>query len=366
MLHKYLELSLQFNKTTILILKVLFPIILLIVTFNSPVLAQNVGPIESHNSSLHSSTDASPNQTTHTFALIGDQPYSVASEKVTTELLNTLNEDETVPWILHVGDIKGGGESCSDELLNKRINQLLSIPKPIVLIPGDNEWADCHRSSNGGFRPLERLAYLRAKAFNPNSKLMPTGHPKQFKRAALQVQAGYPEHAMWAVSGTLFITLNITGSNNNLENPNSRNNSQKEVQVEYEQRMKAVKAWMAQGVQEFKQHSELTELVVAMQGNPIDGSGASLSKSSWLGGVDGYKEFRDVLSNVAEQINRPVLLIHGDTHRLKWDEHQLNPSRPNKINRLEGWGYPFLRQWVKVTIRSGADNPFGVESISVN
>lgn len=312
---------------------------------------------------LASNAQAEP-PSTHTFALIGDQPYSSASEKATTDLLQTLNEDPTIPWILHVGDIKGGGESCSNELLNKRIKQLLSIPKPVILIPGDNEWTDCHRSSNGGFKPLERLDYLRRIAFYPGSKLMPTGHPNAFQHASLQSQAGFPEHASWTVSGTLFVTLNIPGSNNNLENPRSRKSSDTEVQAEYQNRMKAVRAWLTQASQEFKKRPELRELVVAMQGNPIDGSGASLSNSSWLGGVDGYQELRDALSTLAEQIQRPVLIIHGDTHRLKWDQQQFNPSNTGKIYRLEGWGYPFLTQWVKVTIQSGADEPFRIESLS--
>ncbi|MDH4395484.1 MAG: metallophosphoesterase [Limnobacter sp.] len=322
----------------------------------SPLFAQNSGTHQNSNSS----------SSHHTFALIGDQPYSTASEKATTALLQTLNSDATIPWILHVGDIKGGGESCSNELLNKRVKQLLSIPKPIILIPGDNEWADCHRSSNGAYKPLERLEYLRKIAFHQDSKLMPTSHPEAFQKATRQAQAGYPEHAMWQIKGTLFLTLNIPGSNNNLDNPKSRKNSDEEVKVEYQQRMTAVQAWLNQAAQEFKQRPELTELVVAMQGNPIDGSGASLGNSSWLGGVDGYKTLRDAISNLSEQIQRPVLLVHGDTHRLRWDEHQLNPSKPNKIYRLEGWGYPFLTQWVKVTIRSGADEPFQVESLTFN
>lgn len=315
----------------------------------------------------NSGTSASlTSRTTHTFALIGDQPYSAASEKATTELLQTLGADPTVPWILHVGDIKGGGESCSNELLNQRINQLLSSSKPVILIPGDNEWTDCHRSSNGGFRPLERLAYLRKVAFHPTSKLMPTAYPKIFQNASLQTQAGYTEHARWNIAGTLFVTLNIPGSNNNLENPKSRNNSEKEVQAEYQMRMKAVQSWMDQASHEFKQRPELTELIIAIQGNPIDGSGASLGNSKWLGGVDGYQALRDSISKLTEQIKRPVLLIHGDTHRLRWDQHQFDPAQQSKIQRLEGWGYPFLNQWVKVIVQSGADEPFQIESLTIN
>ena len=317
-------------------------------------------------SAVRSSPAQQASHKTHTFALIGDQPYSAASEKATSELLQTLNEDPTIPWILHVGDIKGGGESCSNELLKHRINQLSSSQKPVILVPGDNEWSDCHRSSNGGYNPLDRLAYLRKIAFNQASKLMPTSHPQAFQNASLQSQAGYPEHAMWTVAGTLFISLNIPGSNNNLDNPSSRKSTQREVEAEYQNRMKAVRAWMSQAALEFKQRSELKELVIAIQGNPIDGSGDTLTNSAWLGGEDGYKEFRGAVSNLIEHIQRPVLLIHGDTHRFKWDQPQLDSRKSNKLYRLEAWGYPFLNNWVKVTIQSGADEPFKVESLSFN
>jgi hypothetical protein len=32
---------------------------------------------------------------------------------------------------------------------------------PFIFVPGDNEWTDCERLSNGAYDPLERLGKLR-------------------------------------------------------------------------------------------------------------------------------------------------------------------------------------------------------------
>ena len=37
---------------------------------------------------------------------------------------------------------------------------------PLIYTPGDNEWTDCHRRSNGGYDPLERLGRLRDVLFD--------------------------------------------------------------------------------------------------------------------------------------------------------------------------------------------------------
>ena len=67
--------------------------------------------------------------------------------------------------------------------------------------------------------------------------------------------------------------------------------------------------------------------------------------------------------------NRPVLLVHGDTHRFKWDKPSLKKFGGTSgtdalFYRLEGWGHPFVNSWVKVTVTPGAENPFQVNSIT--
>ena len=295
--------------------------------------------------------------TPFSFALMGDQPYNNLLETATDSLIQHMSQDPGVQWVLHVGDIKGGGEPCTNELLTRRVEQLQRSEKPLLLVPGDNEWTDCHRASNGGFDSQERLAYLRKLAFAQSTSLGKNRFPVR-----QQTSAPFPEHLMWRQGSTLFISLNIPGSNNDLEHPSSRKTSKGEVQRLFNVREKAIEAWLGEAEQAFTRASDLpTETVIAIQGNPIDGSGGLFN--------NGYKSFMSRLVKYIDTTNRPVLLVHGDTHRFKWDKPPLKKFGGTSgtdalFYRLEGWGHPFVNSWVKVTVTPGAENPFQVNSIT--
>ena len=295
--------------------------------------------------------------TPFSFALMGDQPYNNLLETATDSLIQHMNQDPDVQWILHVGDIKGGGEPCTNELLTRRVEQLQRSEKPLLFVPGDNEWTDCHRASNGGFDSQERLTYLRKLAFAQSTSL-----GKRNFSVRQQTSARFPEHLMWRDGGTLFISLNIPGSNNDLDHPSSRKTSKAEVQRLFKEREKAIEAWLSEAEKTFETaKGSPTETVIAIQGNPIDGSGGMFN--------NGYKNFMNRLVNYINQTKRPVLLIHGDTHRFKWDRPSLKKFGGSSetdalFYRLEGWGHPFVNSWIKVTVTPGADKPFQVNSIA--
>lgn len=315
--------------------------------------------------SQHAKVEARASST-HSFAVIGDQPYKPEFESELDTLLQKLDKDPNLSWILHVGDIKGGGEPCSDELINKRLKQLMQIKKPLILIPGDNEWTDCHRKSNGSHQPLERLNYLRGKAFLPGGPLTAKANPAVFQQVRTQAEQGYPEHQLWTIHNTLFVTLNIPGSNNNLEDPKSPILSKAQVQEEHRTRMQAVKAWLEEARAELKAKPQLTEVVVAMQGNPIDGPNQGLLASLPLGPfkqTDGYAELRAQLFDLQAVSKRPLLLVHGDTHRYRQDRAPNPMAEGLSLDRLEAWGHPFTSQWVKVTVHGGEAQPFYSQSL---
>lgn len=295
--------------------------------------------------------------TPFSFALMGDQPYNNLLETATDSLIQHMNQDTNVHWILHVGDIKGGGEPCTDELLARRIEQLQRSERPLLFVPGDNEWTDCHRDSNGSFDSQERLAHLRKLAFAQSTSLGKQNFPVR-----QQTSAPFPEHLMWRQGSTLFISLNIPGSNNDLDHPSSRKTSKAEVQRLFKEREKAINAWLSEAEKAFGTgQGSPTETVIAIQGNPIDGSGGMFN--------NGYKNFMNRLVNYINQTKRPVLLIHGDTHRFKWDRPSLKKFGGSSetdalFYRLEGWGHPFVNSWVKVTVTPGTDKPFQVNSIA--
>lgn len=292
------------------------------------------------------------------FALMGDQPYNNLLETATDSLIQHMNQDPNVQWVLHVGDIKGGGEPCTNELLTRRVEQLQRSEKPLLLVPGDNEWTDCHRASNGGFDSQERLAYLRKLAFAQSTSLGKNRFPVR-----QQTSAPFPEHLMWRQGSTLFISLNIPGSNNDLDHPSSRKTSKAEVQRLFNVREKAIDAWLTDAEKAFGSGGAdtPTETVITIQGNPIDGSGGLFN--------NGYKNFMARLVKYIDTTKRPVLLVHGDTHRFKWDTPSLKKfggttATDALFYRLEGWGHPLVNSWVKVTVTPGTDKPFQVNSIT--
>lgn len=300
------------------------------------------------------------------FALMGDQPYNDFFEPATDQLIQSINNNSGVQWILHIGDIKGGAEPCTDERLKRRIQQLNRSTKPLVYVPGDNEWTDCHRDSAGNFDSQARLAFLRELAFfKPGSEAATTLGSNTFA-VRRQTEHPYPEHLMWQQGSTLFISVNVPGSNNDLQNPPFRKASGIEVKRLLNKRQLAIADWLKDAEQLFQaKHNAPTETVIAIQGNPIDGSGGQSTNP----GKNGYVEFMKRIVEYITTTQRPVLLVHGDTHRFKWDKPSLNKfggtaATDALFYRVEGWGHPFMNAWVKVSVKPGAEVPFEVESIS--
>ncbi|WP_288106610.1 metallophosphoesterase family protein [Limnobacter sp.] len=304
-----------------------------------------------------------PTSTPLTFALIGDQPYGAFFVPSTDKVIQAVNSRPDVQWVLHVGDIKGGGERCDNDLLKARIAQLNQSQKPLYYTPGDNEWTDCHRDSNGNYNSQERLAFLRKIAFAKPQSL------GQHPAPVLQQNKQFPENAMWRIGNTLFVTLNVPGSNNDLEAPASRKESPEAIEASYLSRERANEQWLQKAAGEFNKESPPTETVIAMQANPLDGSGGG-----WLGKLlntpNGYASIMKAIAGYVDATQRPVLLAHGDTHRFVFDQPDLSrfdPSfkHPELFHRVEGWGHPFYNEWVRITVRSGQESPFNAESVSI-
>ena len=180
------------------------------------------------------------------FALMGDTPYSVNEVGRLDRLIDALNAED-LSFVVHVGDITAGRGPCTDDWFQDRKSQFAKIRHPFVLLPGDNDWLDCHRS---GYSPTERLDHWR--------KLFCTQEP----RLRIEVQRGeYCEHVRWQAGGAMFVALNVQGSNNNL----GRNAA---MDAEHLARMKAVLAWIDDSERAFRTR-KLKWIVLAMQANPF-------------------------------------------------------------------------------------------------
>ncbi len=249
------------------------------------------------------------------FALLGDVPYSRAEVHHLDGMIDAMNR-EPLAFVAHVGDITSGGGPCTDEWLEARRDQFARLRAPFVLLPGDNEWTDCHRT---GFDPIERLRKWRSLFCREPAVL-------QFER-----QPGeYCEHIRWTHEGVLFVALNIQGSNNNLGRTPA-------MDREYEARMRAVYSWMASSAREVLA-GRARALVLLMQADPYFERGDGEDPK------DGLAPLRRELGALAASLGNRLALVHGDTHAFRNDR-----PRPG-LQRVEVPGSPFLR-WLRAGAR---------------
>src|SRR5262245_36166191 len=105
------------------------------------------------------------------FAVMGDAPYTDAEEPVFLAMLDRIGE-EKLEFVVHVGDFEEGSNSrCTDELFFKRKAQFDASAHPFVFTPGDNDWTDCRRKTNGSDDPIERLQRIREIFFSEGFSL---------------------------------------------------------------------------------------------------------------------------------------------------------------------------------------------------
>ena len=246
---------------------------------------------------------------------MGDTPYSEAEVKRLDRLIDELNA-EPLAFVVHIGDITSGQGPCSDAWFEARRQQFARIRHPFVLLPGDNDWTDCHRSR---MDPMERLQKWR-QLFCPRAGPL-----------KLEIQRGdYCEHVRWQAGGVLFVALNVQGSNNNL----GRNAA---MDAEYAARMKAVLAWIDDSERAFGQR-KLERLVLLMQANPF--------LTPRTGGANGFATLLERVRQLVAAHPGKVILVNGDSHIYRDDE-----PLPG-LRRIEPWGSPLV-SWLRGAIGGG-------------
>lgn len=288
------------------------------------------------------------------FALIGDMPYGDAEVPKMREILDEIGRDASIAFTIHDGDIKSGGESCDDPRLAARAADFDALPHPFVLVPGDNEWTDCHRDSNGGFDPLERLAKLR-QLFHAGRESLGRRRMALVRQGDLQPRfAAWRENVRWEYERVLFVALNLPGSNNNWK-PRGDN-------AEFHARLAANTAWLDAAFAHARER-RLRALVLVMQANPDFEGGEARRKAARPEFRDGYAEFRAQLSHEAQRFARPVLVVHGDTHSYRVDRPLTGADGTPiaNVTRVETFGSPGLG-WVRVTILPGDAGVFRIEA----
>ena len=289
------------------------------------------------------------------FALIGDLPYRRFELPVVPQLLSDIAEH--CAFAIHVGDIKGGSEPCSDELLESRIAAFERSAVPMIYTPGDNEWTDCWRPAAGDHDPSERLAWLRRRVFERQPPWL--GPPSQALWQQLagtaagdafdavpqrqrDIDGGPPENLMWMAGGVLFLTLNLPGSDNGRRSPLD--------DADRLERDAHNRRWLQIALARAQRH-QLAAMAVAAHANPNFGRGIDASK---MLGDDGYAAFRHDLARLNQAFPGHVLFMHGDTHRYRVD--RILP----RLTRVECFGSPFSSSWLRIEVDARRPMPFEI------
>ena len=114
--------------------------------------------------------------------------------------------------VTHLGDIKSGSTRCDASYFQAIAHDFRGFDDPLVYTPGDNEWTDCDRQSNGGYVPLERLDTVRPGCVKKTRRTLGGQQVAVSSQAAL----GVPENVRYTRAGLCFAALHVVGSNNDL------------------------------------------------------------------------------------------------------------------------------------------------------
>jgi len=277
----------------------------------------------------------------------GDVPYSdVQKTQGVPNLIRDMGRNR-LKFSVHVGDIKSGGSRCDNNVYAEAETYFDALVAPAMYTPGDNEWTDCDRPSAGGYSSRERLEYIRTTMFD-------TSQSFGQRRIRLEVQAPpYIENRRWQIGGVVYATLHVVGSDNNLGDvaPDPE---------EWKLRDAATNAWMRETFAKAASN-RAKAVMLFIQANPgfdeTDGTRGPLRNPQTLLPEDGFYNFLTQLRSEVIRFDRPVALVHGDSHYFRVDKPLLDRDghRIQHFTRLETPGNNAQSesndvQWVKIIV----------------
>ena len=285
------------------------------------------------------------------FVALGDMPYSIPDDYPRYERLISAINKINPSFSIFIGDTKSGSTPCSNEY-NQRVKSYFNqFTAPLIYSIGDNEWTDCHRPLAGSYDPIERLDNLRSTFFNTN---------RSFGKKQIELNrqadndsnyAKYVENSYWVKNQFLFVNLHIPGSNNNFE----RN---EQAKAEYYERNQANLSWM-QNVFALASRKSYKGIVFCYQADMF------YTPKQFTDTDSGYRDTLLMLTKLSEEFKKPVLLIHGDSHRLIIDQPLKKTNQKHileNVIRLELMGAEQV-QAVEVSVNPAAEQPFSFNPI---
>ena len=285
------------------------------------------------------------------FIALGDMPYTIPQDYERYDRLIQHINNINPAFNIFIGDTKSGSTPCSDDY-NKIVgNYFNQFNSPLFYTPGDNEWTDCHRPLAGGYDPIERLQNLRQRFFKTKFSLGKNKAPLVRQSDVDPIFSKYVENSLWVKNQFLFVNLHITGSNNNFE----RDDRSKE---EYYERNQSNLSWINYAFEEAI-NRKYKGIIFSYQADMFYTAKEATDADS------GFRDTLLLLSKRAEDFKKPILLIHGDSHRLIIDQPLKTVNQKHTLEnviRLEVMGANEV-QAVEINVQPDIEQPFSFKPL---
>lgn len=242
-----------------------------------------------------------------TFAIASNVLDKPGGETSLKRMLDAIGRERNTSFIVYDGNLKAETEPCRDSLYNTREQIFDTSRKPVVLLPGGNDWASCSLAQAGSYDPVERLDFIRQLFFGDSNSLgqTPTNVIRESDVARFRP---FRENVRWQSNGVAFIGLNAPAPNNHYLSAGGRNG-------EFEDRSIANAFWLEHAV-ETARRSDMRAVVVILQGDPDFARYERRDRFAWLRfsrgetSRDGFLELKRSLVKAAELFRGPVIVIH--------------------------------------------------------
>ena len=307
-----------------------------------------LGGAKADNDDRDNDRDRDSGERAHAIGLWGDLPYSdVQAQTGVPNLIADMNAQK-LAFTVHDGDLKAGNgttgsvtpTTCSDALYVQALGFFNSLKAAAMFTPGDNDWTDCDRPSNGSFSSRERLNHERQVFFSTEFSLGQRPMKQEVQRDKLCLDQNNQlvacvENRRWTHKGVVYATLNIQGSCNNLCDtmPDP---------AEWATRNQANILWMQQTFAKANAINAAAIMFITQADPGWDLSDATraptrdpktLIENDAQAATDGFRDFLLALRDQVIAFRKPVAYVHGDSHYFRIDR----PFQDSQGRRLENF-----------------------------
>jgi hypothetical protein len=309
----------------------------------------------------------------YTIGLFGDMPYNALGRSQYPALLADINAAH-VAFSVFDGDLKSGGDGpCDDNLYDTAIKHFNMLDRPLVWVPGDNDWTDCWGRYGSGtmpfFDPIERLNLERTLFTATNQSLGRKTLTLERQSYGGGVDSLYSENVRWRKGRVVFLGLNVQGSNDNYPYQDTdlevatapdRGDAERQRQRDEQSARKAANLrWLDEGFA-YASRIGARGVMIIWQADPnFNNEEKQTNTHEW----DAYPPYVDTLRSLTEAFPGQVALVHGDSHYFKLDK-PLNRSTGGGVlsnfTRVETFGARNTH-WVSATIDPDDPNLFAFQ-----